>query len=661
MSSMKFRVRFSTVVFLAAACFATAFVAPVGALVKDGNNGGPDGYRNKCRVAGSEANADASGFPQPEVRRSADGLLRTALHACVAKNSITDELSGKKRNIRTPTFEGSIPGPTLQVKPGDRLSILLANDLPSNPTNERAKAFPNDQYTLNLHTHGLTVSPLGISDNIFRPMDPGTAHQIEVKIPKDHPTGTFWYHTHKHGSVTYQFLGGMVGFLIIKGGRDTLDAVPEVAAAKDIVMGFQVIRTVLNGSLAFVNQKAQQFGTYPFGTTDITKQGLWSTYGLDGAPGRSFFYYTTNGVTNPTLHMRPGEVQRWRLLNASDGDNLLISLQDHRLNVVAMDGITVEKIYRLEPGDPLVLGPGQRMEVMVKASSKPGTYLLQTLDPTTANIAGVPCCSVSPFRDAKNPGGIAPEQRLSKHSFDFPVPCAAPSSADRQSGRRSALLVSAAAAADPCATNPPKKLGYPVTLATIVIDGPPLQMHLPVDPLPVPKGLPSVAKMLGTKPDAVRHVAFELCGDVKGTSQDPRLRPSTLLPSCGWYFAKYGAQYWGGAPFSPLMMMRDDDDKGEPNPGNPAMPRINFKKSGLFDPDTPLFSDMIAGNYEEWTVTNRSFSDHPFHIHQNHVLVTKINGIALPRPEWHDTLIVPSAVPQPAGPYEDHFCNGKHW
>jgi hypothetical protein len=49
-------------------------------------------------------------------------------------------------------------------------------------------------------------------------------------------------------------------------------------------------------------------------------------------------------------------------------------------------------------------------------------------------------------------------------------------------------------------------------------------------------------------------------------------------------------------------------------------------------------------------VTNRSFSDHPFHIHQNPFLVTHINGIALPRPEWHDTLVVPGALPQPMGP-----------
>jgi len=46
--------------------------------------------------------------------------------------------------------------------------------------------------------------------------------------PHRHPSGTYWYHVHKHGSVTYQFNGGMAGFLIVKGGKGTLDAVPEV-------------------------------------------------------------------------------------------------------------------------------------------------------------------------------------------------------------------------------------------------------------------------------------------------------------------------------------------------------------------------------------------------------------------------------------------------
>ncbi len=175
-----------------------------------------------------------------------------------------------------------------------------------------------------------------------------------------------------------------------------------------------------------------------------------------------------------------------------------------------------------------------------------------------------------------------------------------------------------------------------------------MDMKLPAGPLPVPAGLPSVATMLTRKPDAVRNVAFELCGNKKGTSM---AHPEYRVPSCGWYYTKYDATYWGGTPLTNLMMMRDADDTGVPSdPFDPNMPLVDFKKDGLFNPDQPLFPDMIVGNYEEWTVVNRSFSDHPFHIHQNPFLVTKINNIPLPQPEWHDTIIVPGSIPNPSGP-----------
>jgi FtsP/CotA-like multicopper oxidase with cupredoxin domain len=445
-------------------------------------------------------------------------------------------------------------------------------------------------------------------------MEPGTTNQIKVDIPKNHPSGTFWYHPHVHGAVTYQLVSGMAGFLIIKGGPGTLDDLPEIKAAKDLVMGFQVIRTDLQGNVPTVNEQATQFGTFPFGTMDPTLQGPWSTFGLDGAPGRSFFYYTTNGVTNPTLHMRPGEVQRWRLLNAAQGENLLLALQGHDMNIVAMDGITTSNVVNLPSGTPIVMGPGQRYDVLVKAGA-PGTYLLQSLDPATS-------ASVSP-------SGIDPQQRNSRMSFDFPTPCSTnPSSANPSPS---------------CAG----QLAYPFPVATIVVDGDPVDMQLPTGPLPVPAGLPTADTMLNTPPNAERHVAFEICGEAMGTQME---MPQNRLPSCGWYFARYGApSFWGGAPFRTLEMMRDADDAGVPN-NDPNMPLVDFKKEGLFTPDQPLFSDMIANNYEEWTVINRSFSDHPFHIHQNHFLVTKINGQTLPTPEWHDTINVPGSQPQPTNP-----------
>ena len=188
-------------------------------------------------------------------------------------------------------------------------------------------------------------------------------------------------------------------------------------------------------------------------------------------------------------------------------------------------------------------------------------------------------------------------------------------------------------------------MSYPVFLATVVVDGDPVDMALPTGPLPVPKRLPSVDTMLNRTPDAVRTVAFEICGQAAGMA-----RPENRPPSCGWYFAKYNDKFWGGLPFNNLLLMRDDDDKGVPSePFDPNMPRVWFEKEGLFAPEQPLFNNMIAGNYEEWTVVNRSSSDHPFHIHQNPFLLTHINGKALPTPNGMTRSSCPTQSRSPPG------------
>ena len=529
-------------------------------------------------------------FFQPNEIESENGILDTDLEVAISLNTVTDPVSGVVRQVNTPTYNGALTGPTLRVKPGDTMLIDLINNLPPNPENQRTGAFPHDPFTTNFHTHGLTVSPNGISDNVLRKMQPGTNNPIEIFIPEQHQSGTFWYHPHKHGSVSFQFFGGMSGFLIIEGGEGTLDEVPEVKAAKEELMAFQVIRTDQEGNVPFVNMTGSQFSSNPSDST-----GLWSTL------QSSFFYVTTNGLTNPVLHMKPGEVQRWRLLNAASGITLVVALEDHALNIIANDGITVPEMVTFDVEQPYVMGAGNRVDVLIKAA-EPGTYLLQAIDPAGPDGEGYSIITQS---------GIDPESRDARIGFDFP---------------------NIQGESDIQGTT------YPFTLATIVVSGDSMNMDLPEDPLPVPGGIPSIEEQLETEPDFVRNVAFEICGQRVG-QQDLEAR----LPSCGWYFNLYDEDYWGGIPFTSLTMMRDADDEGIPTP-DPALPRIDYMKEGLFDADEPLFANMTAGNFEEWTIFNRSFSDHPFHIHINPFLVTHINGIPLPQPEYRDTILIPAAM-----------------
>jgi FtsP/CotA-like multicopper oxidase with cupredoxin domain len=124
-------------------CFAIALITSGSPLAADRDGDRDDGGGRRCRGAISEPGADPSGFPQPQVRRSRHGVLQTTLHACISTKEMLDENAQPPTTVEfhPPTFEGTIPGPTLEVKPGDRLSILMVNDLPFNPPNERDERF----------------------------------------------------------------------------------------------------------------------------------------------------------------------------------------------------------------------------------------------------------------------------------------------------------------------------------------------------------------------------------------------------------------------------------------------------------------------------------------------------------------------------------------
>jgi len=536
-------------------------------------------------MGGCSKKGSGDGFPQPREINSRNGVLRTILETLLATNFLDNSATGEIDEVNTPTYNGNLVGPTFRINPGDSIQFDIINSFPPNPENQRLGAFPKDPYTTNYHSHGLTVSPDGISDNVFRRMTPSeTPYPVQIDVGSDHQSGTFWYHPHKHGSVSFSFFGGMSGFIIIEGGPGDLNEVPEIAAAREVLMLFSVIRTDKNGDVPFVNQEAVQFSTDNTNIMPpVPPNGLWATF------MNSNSYFVTNGVTNPTLKMRPGEVQRWRLLDAASGETLPIALQGHSLHVLANDGINVPEMITLGVNVPYVMGAGNRVDLLIKAG-EPGTYKLQILDP------------MGPY--SVTPQGIAPGARTARIGLDFPAPT------------------------------------YPIILATIVVEGNEMNMDLPDGPLPETSGLPTREEMIETPPDEVRSIAFEICGK-RVFMNDPANR----LPSCGWYFDLYDADYWGGIEFTSLLMARDADDEGIPNPVvDPEMPRIDYEKEGLFTGDENLFDNMFAGNFEEWTIINRTFSDHPFHIHVNPILITHINGEALPVPEWRDTILIPGAT-----------------
>ena len=137
--------------------------------------------------------AEGAPLVEPEVRTSRDGLLDTTIEASVAKVPVAGG------SAIMSVYEGSIPGPTLRVRPGDTLRINLVNKLdvlpaglPADnpflctPLDGPGHGDGTDHPTTcdtNLHTHGFHVSPSDNSDNVFSLSRPVRASSTSTRSP----------------------------------------------------------------------------------------------------------------------------------------------------------------------------------------------------------------------------------------------------------------------------------------------------------------------------------------------------------------------------------------------------------------------------------------------------------------------------------------------
>src|SRR5258708_3755747 len=107
------------------------------------------------------------------------------------------------------SYNGCPFGPTISIKPGATLKIALKNKLTVNDPpdfcpNTVSFTTPHCFNHTNLHMHGLHVSPAGTSDNVLLTVLPGATQACTFNIPSTHPSGTFLYPPHHHGSTAIQ-------------------------------------------------------------------------------------------------------------------------------------------------------------------------------------------------------------------------------------------------------------------------------------------------------------------------------------------------------------------------------------------------------------------------------------------------------------------------
>lgn len=276
---------------------------------------------------------------EPKLRASSHGLLERKLRLEYERMKV-----GNTR-VLLRSYWGRFPGPTFRVRPGDTFKLRLVNDLPPEEHVGHDSNMPHGFNTTNMHLHGLHISPKGNSDNVLIEIPPGERFDYEFNIPANHPAGTYWYHPHKHGSTSVQLYSGLAGAFIVEGD---IDEVPEIAAARDRVFVIQEIR--------------------------VGAKGLVPDFDLDAFDSATILR-TINGQLQPTITIRPGEVQRWRLIQAGVGEFTPIQLDGHTFQQIAFDGLSFPKPREVSN---VLLANGNRADVLIKGGA-PGVYSLRKL------------------------------------------------------------------------------------------------------------------------------------------------------------------------------------------------------------------------------------------------------------------------------------------
>jgi FtsP/CotA-like multicopper oxidase with cupredoxin domain len=218
-------------------------------------------------------------------------------------------------------FNGTMPGPVIEVNQGDRVRIVVENRLPE-PT------------SIHWHSLEVPVSQDGVPGLVQDFIPPGVAFVYEFQL---HQHGTFFYHAH----VAMQEAMGMVGLFIIH---------PREAYEPVCDQDFALI--------------TQEFQILP-NTTIPNSQGM------------DFNFLTFNGrcapLTTP-LVVKLGHRVRLRLVNFSTADHHPIHLHGHTWWVTGTEGGRIPESAWV-PGNNVLIGVAQARDVEFVANN-PGDWIM---------------------------------------------------------------------------------------------------------------------------------------------------------------------------------------------------------------------------------------------------------------------------------------------
>ncbi|MER2514094.1 MAG: multicopper oxidase domain-containing protein [Nitrosomonas ureae] len=318
--------------------------------------------------------------------------------------------------VRLRSYEGKLVGPTLRVKQGDIVNLLLKNRLPKESPNEIQAQFDQENQnayldtvpasfnTTNVHFHGLHVSPTGNSDNVLLAISPQSNFPYEVTLPKDHPIGSYWYHAHAHGSTSVQVGSGMAGAIVIE---DNPSTTPKALLAANANEKIFVLQTILYNQKGELNNITSLFpGPSTPNPKDCSAAANKETWTC------SHRRITINGQIVPIITMKRGEVQRWRLIDTAFRESIAFAVEQHDLHEIALDGNYLGRIDTWKAGTPIDLQPGYRSDVLIKASMTPGEY----------RIIDQPTSKLKSLRQVDEPENLLAILKVTDETDDMALP-----------------------------------------------------------------------------------------------------------------------------------------------------------------------------------------------------------------------------------------------
>jgi FtsP/CotA-like multicopper oxidase with cupredoxin domain len=226
-------------------------------------------------------------------------------------------------------FNGSVPGPTLVANEGDSVIIHFQNRLPEPTT---------------VHWHGLHI-PASADGSPLSPIAAGKTHDYRFRLGRG-SAGTYWYHPHPDRRTGFQIAMGLYGAIIVRAPDDPITA-----------------KGIADKLLILSDNRFDSHGAPQFSNPQSTQGSI------DRENGREGDVLLVNGQVMPTLSIRPGEVQRWRIVNASAARIYRLGLAGQRLTQVGTDGGLIE--HPIDVPDVL-LANSERVELLVRGAAAPG-------------------------------------------------------------------------------------------------------------------------------------------------------------------------------------------------------------------------------------------------------------------------------------------------